>query len=228
MTASLRAPALAAGALAVALGAASSTAWAQGTSKTGLQSGNLTFAVTARVFYKDGTSAPAPAQTIDAKVWLSGRKARLDTTLSGRPMRLLFSPPFAYRLLPNAKIGQKYRASSLPSLAAIVPGSDGFSPNPAAIRAALIRGGARKTGTSSIGGVPVDVYSSNRFRGRADTVKAFLRRSDALPTRVEVSSKNFSAIASWSNYQKPRALSPALFAVPAGFKIREGTASRGF
>ncbi len=177
--------------------------------------------MTARVFYKDGASS-APAQTIDARVWLSGRMARMDTTLSGRPMRLLFTPPFAYRLLPASRVGRKFRASSLPVLGSIMPGGAGFSPDPNAIRAALIKGGARKTGSVSVGGVPLDVFSSTHFRGRADTVKAFLRRSDALPMRIEIDSKNFSAVASWRNYQKPASLSPALFAVPPGFHIREG------
>jgi hypothetical protein len=189
---------------------------------------NLTFDLTARIFYKDGASSSAPAQTIDAKVWLSGRKARLDTTLSGRPLRLLFVPPFAYRLLPAAKVGQKVSASGLPALgglSGVVPGGDGLSPDPQAIRAALIRGGARKTGSTVLAGVPVDVFTSARFRGRADTVKAFLRRSDSLPARVEINSRNFSAVASWRNYQKPRALNPSLFAVPPGFKIRQGNAS---
>ena len=178
--------------------------------------------MTARVYYKDGATASAPAQTINAKVWLSGRKARMDTMLSGRPMRLLLTPPFAYRLLPVAKIGQRFRASSLPGLGGVLPGSEALSPDPSTIRAALISGGARKTGTTVLGGVPVDIFSSSRFRGRADKVKAFLRRSDALPARVEIDSKNFSAVASWRDYRKPQSLSQALFAIPTGFRIREG------
>lgn len=201
---------------------APTSARAQGKPGAGKAPPHLTFAMTARVFYKDGASAPAPAQIINAKVWLSGRKARMDTTLSGRPMRLLLTPPFAYRLLTVAKIGQKFRASSLPGLGGVMPGSEALSPDPNTIRAALISGGARKTGSTVLGGVPVDIFTSSRFRGRADKVKAFLRRSDALPTRVEIDSKNFSAIASWRDYQKPASLSQALFDIPTGFKIREG------
>lgn len=196
-------------------------AWAQGKAAPL----NLTFDLSARVFYKDGASSSAPAQVIDAKVWLSGRKARLDTTLSGRPLRLLFAPPVAYRLLPAAKIGQKYAASQLPGIGGLsgaLPGADGLSPDPKAIRAALLKGGARKTGSAVLAGVPVDVYSSARFRGREDKVKAFLRKRDALPVRVELDSKNFSAVASWRNYKRPGALNPSLFAVPPGFKIRPG------
>lgn len=178
--------------------------------------------MTARVFYKDGATASEPAQTINAKVWLAGRLARMDTMLSGRPMRLLLAPPFAYRLLTNAKIGQRFRASSLPGLGGVMPGTEALSPDPSTIRTALIQGGARKTGTTVLNGVPVDIFSSSRFRGRADKVKAFLRRSDALPARVEIDSKNFSAIASWRDYQKPASLSAALFAIPKGYKIREG------
>jgi hypothetical protein len=195
-------------------------AWAQG-KPSAPPSRNLTFSMTARVFYKDGAAAPTPAQTINAQVYLSGKRARLDTTISGRPMRLLFTPPWGYRLLPAAKIGQKFRASSLPPLAALLPGSQGFSPDPNAIRTALVRGGARKTGVATVAGVAVDVYSSDRFRNRPDKVKAFLRRSDALPLRVEIKSKNFEATASWRDYRRPRSISAATFAVPAGFRIRE-------
>lgn len=212
-----------------ALASGTAQAFAKPTAKPAAKApANLTFALTARIFYKDGASSSAPAQTIEALVWLSGRKARLDTMLSGRPLRLLFVPPFAYRLLPEAKIGQKYSASGLPALgglSGVVPGGDGLSPDPQAIRAALIRGGARKTGSTVLAGVPVDVFTSPRFRGRADKVKALLRRSDALPARVEIESKNFTAVASWRNYQRPRTLNPSLFAVPPGFKIRAGSAS---
>ncbi len=216
MTASFRPWALAFSVGGAGLGAVWSSSSAQAKAAP-----NLTFAMTARVFYKDGASS-APAQTINAQVWLSGRKARMDTTISGRPLRLLFTPPFAYRLLTASKVGRKFRASSLPGMSSIMPGNEGLSPDPNTIRAALINGGARKTGSATIGGEVLDVFSSSHFRNRPDRVKAFLRRSDALPVRVEIDSKNFSAIASWRNYQKPSSLSPTLFAVPPGFRIREG------
>ena len=186
----------------------------------------LSFTMTARLSYKDGSAAPAPAQVVDAKVWMAGRKARLETTLGGRPMTVLYSPPYAYRLLPSSKIGQRYRADRIPQLANLLPGTSTGTPDPSQIRAALIKGGARKTGSSVVGGTAVDVYSAARFRNRPDRVTAYLRKSDALPVRVALDSKNFSAVASWRAYRVGASLPASLFTVPQGYRIRDARTPR--
>ena len=180
---------------------------------------NLTFAMTARLSYKDA-EGKTPAQTIKARAMLSGQKARLETTLGGKPMVILYKSPYVYRLLPTSKVGQRYKANALPQLADLMPGANPLTPDPKAVRAALLKGGAVKTMSAKYQGVPVDVYESKRFRNRPDTLKAFLRRSDSLPMRVQLDSKNFGAVVSWSNYQRPAKLADNLFQVPAGYSVR--------
>ena len=180
---------------------------------------NLTFAMTARLSYKDA-EGKTPAQTINARAMLSGQKARLETTLGGKPMVILYKSPYVYRLLPTSKVGQRYKASALPQLADLMPGANPLTPDPKAVRAALLKGGAVKTMSAKYQGVPVDVYESKRFRNRPDTLKAFLRSSDALPMRVQLDSKNFGAVVSWRDYQRPAKLADSLFQVPAGYRVR--------
>jgi hypothetical protein len=187
---------------------------------------SMSFTLTARLSYRDGSSAPAPAQTIDAKVWIAGRKARLESSLGGRPLTVIYVPPYAYRLLPSSKIGQRYRADQVPQMANLVPGTNGVSPDPSQIRAALLKGGARKAGTSTIDGTPVDVYRASRFRNRPDRLTAYLRRSDGLPLRVLVDSKNFSVVASWRSYRIGAAMPASLFSVPQGYRVRDARAPR--
>ena len=180
---------------------------------------NLTFAMTARLSYKDA-EGKTPAQTINARAMLSGQKARLETNLGGKPMVILYKSPYVYRLLPTSKVGQRYKASALPQLADLMPGANPLTPDPKAVRAALLKGGAVKTMSAKYQGVPVDVYESKRFRNRPDTLKAFLRSSDALPMRVQLDSKNFGAVVSWRDYQRPAKLADSLFQVPADYRVR--------
>ena len=108
----------------------------------------------------------------------------------------------------------------MPQLADLLPGANAMTPDPKAVRAALLKGGAVKTMSAIYQGVPVDVYEAKRFRNRPDNLKAFLRRSDALPMRVQLDSKNFGAVVSWSNYQRPATLASSLFQVPTGYRVR--------
>ncbi len=183
------------------------------------KSQNLTFAMTARLSYKDA-EGKTPAQTLNARAMLAGQKARLETNLGGKPMVILYKAPYVYRLLPTSKVGQRYKASTLPQLADLLPGVNSLTPDPKAVRAALIKGGAVKTMSAKYQGVPVDVYESKRFRNRPDTLKALLRSSDSLPVRVQLDSKNFGAVVSWRNYQRPATLADSLFEVPNGYRVR--------
>ncbi len=159
---------------------------------------------------------------MDFKVYVQGQRIRLETRAGGRPIVILYVPPYAYRLIPTAKIATRFRADALPLARA--GGSfdlDTWLRNPQVVRTSLQKQGARRIGTTRLQGVPVDIYATKKATGQPQQ-KAWLRRTDALPLRAEVQWKNLAVTASWRDYRRARALSSALFAVPRGYKIREG------
>lgn len=177
----------------------------------------LTFDVTARV----GASGPSAglAQTIQAKVLLRGNAARVESSLGGAPSVVLFSPPYIYRLLPQSKAGVRWkieprRASNFAEL-----DPQQLLRDPAKLKAALLRGGAKSVGKGTLGGAPVEIFQAKNFGERGQNAKVWLRRSDSLPVRLEASGGQFKIIASWRNYARPR-LSAALFTSPAGYRVR--------
>jgi hypothetical protein len=186
----------------------------------------LSFDMTARFSYKDPSdSAPVPQQIVNAKFYILGNKARIESELAGSPLVVLYAPPYAYRLSPGAKSGIRYKAEALPDLTAKYFGSKDFIPNPGAIRSSLLKAGARKTGAAKLNGQTVDVYQVKNFKGQNQNAKAWLRRADALPLRFELTAPKLTGVASWSNYQKGRALPASMFAVPKGYRIIDRTRS---
>lgn len=180
----------------------------------------LGFDVTARVA-ATGKNNNLPQQTVQAHVILFGSKARIETKGAGSRSVVLYTPPFVYRLLPDSRAGVKWNLSK-------VRGNSfgGFDPqqllrNPSQIRASLIANGAKRTGVSVLDGVPVEVFEVSRSGQRFSKVRAWIRRTDSLPARLEATSGGIKVIASWSRYTKLSTVSATQFAPPKGFAIRE-------
>ena len=201
----------------------SSAAPSRGASSRGASSpGALTFHVNARFRYHAEEGEEMPGDSLDAKVIVQGQRARLETVVGGRPLVMIFAPPFLYKLLPAAKSGTRYRLSEVSKN----PGLAGLNPQPwlrepQAIRAALAKLGARRVGEATMNGVPVEIWTAQKFMGRSGQVKAWLRRADALPLKLEMQSKALTATATWRDYQRLSAPQGASFSPPAGFRIRE-------
>jgi hypothetical protein len=162
-----------------------------------------------------------PAQTVQARVLLSGSKARIETLGGSSRAVVLYTPPFVYRLLPDAKAGVKWKMSK-------VRGNDfgGFDPqqllrHPSQMRSALIASGAKRAGVTTLNGVPVEIFDMARPNQRFSKARAWIRRSDSLPARLEASNGGLKVIATWSRYIKIANVNATLFAPPKGFAIRE-------
>ena len=197
------------------LGGAASALAAPATSPTS----GLGFDVATRV--ASTGKSQIPPQTIKARVLLSGTKARIETQGAGGRAVVLYTPPFVYRLLPDSKAGVKWKLSK-------VRGSEvgGFDPqqllrNPDQIRTSLIAAGAKKKQSTSLGGTPVDLFELSRPGQRFSNARAWLRRSDSLPVRLETSGGGLKVVVSWSGYKKLPNVNATQFAPPKGFAIRE-------
>lgn len=186
----------------------------------------LSFAMTARFAMREsGPNTDTPEQTVSARVYVDGKRIRAESTLGDRQVVYLYTPPLGYKLLPGSRTGLRYHIGSLVKAG----DSRSFDPqtllpllqDPGAIRSSLRQQGARHAGSGQVQGAPVDVYTASRFRGQPVKVKAWLRRSDALPARLELASKKLTVVASWRNYQRGMSLSKSLFTVPAGYHIRD-------
>jgi hypothetical protein len=181
--------------------------------------------MTSRFSYKESGGEAGPEQTFNARVYVRGNSARVESAIGGRPLVMLYAPPYVYRLLPTSKSGVRYRLNAAPDAGGLPANlsPQALLSNPAAIRAALKNQGARRVGSAKLGGTPVDIFTVANFRGQGMNAKAWLRRSDALPLRMEMTSTRFNVTASWSNYQRGQALPASLFSVPAGFRMRDAT-----
>ena len=181
---------------------------------------SMSFDLTARFSYS-GEGSPMPEQTVAAKIYVAGNRVRVESELAGRPLVVLYAPPYAYRLLPSSKTGVRYRAEALPDLTQKIFGTRDVMPNPQSIRSALQKAGAKRSGGTSLSGTPVDIWSVANFRGKGNSAKAWLRRSDSLPLRFEMNGPKLKAAASWKNYQIGRVLPATLFTVPKNYRISE-------
>lgn len=199
---------------------------AKSQAKPGKSASALAFHVTARFQYHDSEDSDAPEDSLDAKVLAQGQKARVETKIGGRPLVMIYAAPFLYKLLPMSKSGKRYPLNDV----AKNPGLSGFNPqpwlrDPAAIREALRKQGALRVADSTLNGVPVELWKAQKFMGLSGQVKAWLRRADALPLRLEIQTKALTATATWRDYQRVRAVPDAQFSPPSGFRIRDGQAS---
>ncbi|RYX80429.1 hypothetical protein EON83_28580 [bacterium] len=162
-----------------------------------------------------------PAQTIKASVLLSGSNARIETTGASTKSIVLYTPTWVYRLLPASKAGIKWKASGKQASS-----FGGFDPqellkNPSQMQLALKQGGARRDGSAVINGIPVDIYNVTRPGQRFSKIRAWIRRTDSLPVRLEAISGGLKVTATWSQYTKLSNVSASKFAPPKGFAIRE-------
>jgi len=185
----------------------------------------LSFNVAGRV--QAGKGADAITRSSNARVFLRGAQTRIETKVGDQSVVVLFLKPYVYRLLPSSKNGVRYKSNTpSPELQALAANWPALMNQPSKIRATLKQKGAKKTGTAKLNGVATDVYSATRWDGKARKVKLWLRRADSLPLRMEMNSDGVKATLNWSNYKKGKTLSPSLFAVPKGYKVREGQAPR--
>ncbi len=182
----------------------------------------LSFRVKAQFQYSLDAEDATPGDALDAKVVAQGKSARLETSVGERPLVVLISPPYLYKLLPRSKTGTRYqlsKASKNPGLSSLDP--QPWLRDPAAIRANLKNQGAKLVGRAKLNGEPVEIWTATKFMGQSGQIKAILRLSDALPVRVEIKSKQLTATASWRDYQKIKTLPSSQFQPPAGYRIRE-------
>ncbi|HEX8550406.1 MAG TPA: hypothetical protein VF681_02505 [Abditibacteriaceae bacterium] len=172
----------------------------------------LSFNVAARL------TSGGNAQSLTSRVLAKGNRVRLETRMGEQNVIFLAAPPYLYKLIPASKAGVRWKndkwSSSRFDLQALLR-------NPSAIRAQLKARGAKSIGTQKVGGTLTDILLAKNAMGRGTDVKAWLRRGDALPLRLEAKSKNMNGVVTWSNYRRDTPLADALFQVPQGYNVRE-------
>ncbi len=206
---------------------------ASSTRSAPLSANDLSFDVSARLAaIQGGKPSDMPAQTFDARVSIKGRNARVETEIGDRAVVYLLTPPHLTKLLPGSKAGVRWKIAQNVAL----PGATGaglaselqnLMRDPASLRGTLKRRGARLIGKGNLNGAPVEIYQTANFMGQGQKMTAWLRRSDALPLRVQLASRTLQSTLSWRNYKRA-ALSDALFRVPAGYNVRNSTGQPSF
>jgi hypothetical protein len=183
----------------------------------------LSFDVTARVAQISGGAA----RTTAAKVLLRGERARIESSLGGQKIVVLWQKPYVYRLLPSSKSGVRYKASTpVPELGALSVNWPQLMSHPSQIRASLEAHGARKVGSAKLDGVAAEVYAASQWNGKKQPMKLWLRRADALPLRLETRSGDWKITVNWRHYVRNPKLAASLFAVPKGYRIRDAEPPR--
>jgi hypothetical protein len=191
------------------------------TPATGANS-TLSFRVIARFAAREeGRSTAQAQQTMVARVFLKGERARIETRISDRPIVFLLAAPYAYKLLPQAKAGVRWRVGRDAAQEMSGINLQNLLRNPASIRPMLQRSGARKTGSATLNGTQSDVWTARNLGGQSGTAKVWLRRSDGLPLRLEAASRTLATTVSWSDYRRNAPLSDTLFRSPAGYSVRD-------
>ena len=182
---------------------------------------SLSFHITTRAAYHDpADNGSVPEQTMEAHVLLRGERMRIESTIGGRAVVMLYAPPYLFRIYPESQTGVRYNGDSLK-----LPGFSGdldigaLVANPSGFRSALVGQGAKQVKSAQLDGVTVDVYKASKFMGRPQQVTAWFRHSDALPLRLVLESRRLTVVSSWSGYGR-KELAPSLFAVPPGYRIR--------
>jgi hypothetical protein len=183
----------------------------------------LTFRVNARLTQIAGGAD----RTTTAKVLLRGERTRIESSLGGQRIVVLWLKPYVYRLLPSSKSGVRYKASTpAPEFSALSANWPQLMNDPARLRALLKARGAQKVGETKLEGVAAEVYTARKWNGKNQPVKIWLRRADALPLRLETRSDGWKIVMNWSHYVRHPKLSASLFAVPKQYHIREGEPPR--
>lgn len=179
----------------------------------------LTFDVSARLSSNGSDSAT----TLSSKVWAKGSRVRIETSMGDRAVVFLAAPPYLYKLIPAAKAGVRWKSAKLSTgrfdIASLF--------DPTAIRAQLQARGAKPQGTETVNGTVTEIYQAGNVGGRGTDIKAWLRRGDALPLRVETHSKSLNSVVTWTNYRHNTSLAETLFQVPAGYNVRDSQGKPG-
>ena len=189
---------------------------------TAISASALSFRVNAAFQYHADVEDAVSGDALNAKVIAQGARARLETSVAERPLVVLISPPYLYKLLPRSKTGTRYHLSKSTQnsgLSSLDP--QPWLRNPAAIRDNLKKQGAKRAGIAKLNGQPVEIWTASKFMGQSGQVKAILRLSDALPVRIEIKSKQLTATATWHDYQKIKNLPASQFQPPTDYRIRE-------
>jgi hypothetical protein len=182
----------------------------------------LSFRLESRFDYRDDSGASGASQSYVGQVLVSGANARLETSVGGRPVVFIVAPPYFYKILPAAKSARRYRLTEIAKtkgLAESVPTQ--WMRDPQSLRAMLKQQGAKPHGPAVLDGVAVEVWQGERLLGQVGTAKAWLRRTDALPVKVEVDGKLMKFSARWSDYRTVGQPPSGAFAPPAGFRVRD-------
>lgn len=198
--------------------------WVQGAFAA--TSPTLTFDITARAVQTEGKTQSA-ARTMTARVLLRGEAARIESKIGEQPITILWLKPYVYRLLPKAKSGVRFKASTpMPEMQTFAGNWPSLMKNPLQIRALLKSKGAKKIGSVKINDVPTEMYSADKWNGQNRAVKLWLRQKDALPVKMESQSGNWKVSVYWRNYRRNPKLPASLFQVPKDFRIRESQPPR--
>ncbi|HEX8237276.1 MAG TPA: hypothetical protein VF600_15055 [Abditibacteriaceae bacterium] len=194
----------------------------QAATPAGSANSTLSFRVTARFAAREaGRNTAQPQQVLAARVFLKGQRARIETRMSDRPIVFLLAAPYAFKLLPQAKAGVRWRVNRNAAQGMGGLNLQSLLRNPASLRGTLQRASARKVGSVMLNGTPSDVWTARNLGGQSGTTKVWLRRSDGLPLRLEAISRTLATTFSWSDYRRNRPLSDALFRSPAGYSVRD-------
>ncbi len=188
----------------------------------------LSFDVTGRfTALQNGRNIGQAPQVLEARVTLSGARARLETQARDRPVIYLYASPYLYKLLPQERAGVRWKmpASTRGTMYGGIDWQKALR-NPRNIAAELKKRGIRKAGSAKLAGQIADIYTGvvpGNFEGAAgSTFKAWLRRADSLPLRVETKSRTLYGVVTWKNYRRAAANANA-FNVPRGYSVRDST-----
>jgi hypothetical protein len=184
---------------------------------------SLTFNIEAQISAEGRARVP---NKVNAKVYLRGNAVRVDTKMASEPTVLLLVPPYGYRLLPGTKTGVRYKADSLfPEIERSAFSWRDLLASPQQIRHLVESKGGKKIGPAILGGTQTDLYTANRWNGRPAKIKFWLRRSDALPVRMESIEDGIKAVVLWKDYRRGT-VTASLMAVPKNYRIRDGRPPR--
>ena len=170
------------------------------------------------------TDAPGMHLNVEAKVWLKGQKARVETNgpVTGQ-MLMLADGPKIRRLYPQQKRG---------TVTTMEPGQHGpRSPWEVVIGSVSeLSHGAKKLGQQKLDGYECDVYElTRRSPSQNQVIKSWITRTTQprLPLKVEITSHverpnaavNLTQTTRITRFRIGIPLSDSLFAVPPGYKI---------
>ena len=117
-------------------------------------------------------------------------------------MVFIVAPPYFYKILPAAKSARRYKLADIAKSKGIAESlPSAWMRDPESLRAMLKKQGAKMQGNATLDGVAVEVWQGGQLLGQTGIAKAWLRRTDALPVKVEVDGKQLKFAVRWSDYR---------------------------